>query len=82
MVLVQFHPLRPANTDQPVNPDDSARMRDLLASNRTLPAWDRTAISFAGLTGDPWRDPPPSTQSPILTVVPPEGNERWPEPSF
>jgi putative membrane protein len=32
-----------------VNPDDSARMRDLLASNRTLLAWDRTAISFAGL---------------------------------
>jgi putative membrane protein len=24
-------------------------MRDLLASNRTLLAWDRTAISFAGL---------------------------------
>jgi putative membrane protein len=32
-----------------VNPDDSARMRDLLASNRTLLAWVRTAISFAGL---------------------------------
>lgn len=32
-----------------MNPDDSARMRDLLASNRTLLAWVRTAISFAGL---------------------------------
>lgn len=32
-----------------MNPDDSARMRDLLASNRTLLAWNRTAISFAGL---------------------------------
>ena len=29
--------------------DDSARMRDLLASNRTLLAWIRTALSFAGL---------------------------------
>src|SRR5262249_39516723 len=29
--------------------DDSARMRDLLASNRTLLAWVRTSISFAGL---------------------------------
>jgi putative membrane protein len=33
----------------PVNADDSARMRDLLASNRTLLAWIRTALSFAGL---------------------------------
>jgi putative membrane protein len=32
-----------------VNADDSARMRDLLASNRTLLAWIRTALSFAGL---------------------------------
>jgi uncharacterized membrane protein YidH (DUF202 family) len=32
-----------------VSPDDSARVRDLLASNRTLLAWDRTAIVFAGL---------------------------------
>jgi putative membrane protein len=32
-----------------VNADDSARMRDLLASNRTLLAWIRTSISFAGL---------------------------------
>jgi putative membrane protein len=32
-----------------VNADDSARMRDLLASNRTMLAWIRTAISFAGL---------------------------------
>jgi putative membrane protein len=32
-----------------VNADDSARMRDLLASHRTLLAWIRTAISFAGL---------------------------------
>lgn len=29
--------------------DDSARMRDLLASNRTLLAWVRTSVSFAGL---------------------------------
>lgn len=29
--------------------EDSARMRDLLASNRTLLAWIRTAIAFAGL---------------------------------
>ncbi len=29
--------------------DDSARMRDLLASNRTMLAWIRTALSFAGL---------------------------------
>jgi putative membrane protein len=35
--------------DETVNPEDSARMRDLLASNRTLLAWVRTAISFAGL---------------------------------
>lgn len=32
-----------------MNADDSARMRDLLASNRTLLAWIRTALSFAGL---------------------------------
>lgn len=32
-----------------MNADDSARMRDLLASNRTLLAWIRTAISFAAL---------------------------------
>jgi putative membrane protein len=32
-----------------VNADDSARMRDLLASNRTMLAWIRTALSFAGL---------------------------------
>lgn len=32
-----------------MHPEDSARMRDLLASNRTLLAWVRTAISFAGL---------------------------------
>ena len=29
--------------------DDSARMRDLLASNRTMLAWIRTSLSFAGL---------------------------------
>jgi uncharacterized membrane protein YidH (DUF202 family) len=34
---------------QPVDADDSARMRDLLASNRTMLAWIRTALSFAGL---------------------------------
>jgi putative membrane protein len=32
-----------------VNADDSARMRDLLASNRTMLAWIRTSLSFAGL---------------------------------
>lgn len=32
-----------------MNADDSAKMRDLLASNRTFLAWIRTAISFAGL---------------------------------
>jgi putative membrane protein len=32
-----------------VDAEDSARMRDLLASNRTLLAWIRTALSFAGL---------------------------------
>lgn len=32
-----------------MNADESARMRDLLASNRTLLAWVRTAVSFAGL---------------------------------
>jgi uncharacterized membrane protein YidH (DUF202 family) len=32
-----------------VNADDSARVRDLLASNRTLLAWVRTSISFSGL---------------------------------
>ena len=32
-----------------MNADDSARMRDLLASNRTMLAWIRTALSFAGL---------------------------------
>lgn len=30
-------------------PDDSARLRDLLANNRTLLAYIRTAVSFAGL---------------------------------
>jgi uncharacterized membrane protein YidH (DUF202 family) len=34
---------------QPVDADDSARMRDLLASNRTMLAWIRTSLSFAGL---------------------------------
>jgi putative membrane protein len=29
--------------------EDSARMRDLMANSRTLLAWIRTAISFAGL---------------------------------
>lgn len=32
-----------------MNADDSARMRDILASNRTMLAWIRTALSFAGL---------------------------------
>ena len=32
-----------------MNADDSARMRDLLASNRTLLAWIRTSLGFAGL---------------------------------
>ena len=32
-----------------MNADDSARMRDLLASNRTLLAWIRTTVAFAGL---------------------------------
>ena len=32
-----------------MNSDDSARMRDLLASNRTMLAWIRTSLSFAGL---------------------------------
>jgi uncharacterized membrane protein YidH (DUF202 family) len=35
--------------DGRVSPEDSARMRDLLASNRTLLAWIRTSISFAAL---------------------------------
>jgi uncharacterized membrane protein YidH (DUF202 family) len=35
--------------DGRVSPEDSARMRDLLASNRTLLAWIRTSLSFAGL---------------------------------
>ncbi|MBR7838601.1 DUF202 domain-containing protein [Actinospica durhamensis] len=29
--------------------EDSARMRDLMANSRTLLAWIRTSISFAGL---------------------------------
>ncbi len=32
-----------------MNADDSARLRDLLANNRTLLAYIRTALSFAGL---------------------------------
>jgi putative membrane protein len=32
-----------------VNAEDSARVRDLLASNRTLLAWVRTSISFSAL---------------------------------
>jgi putative membrane protein len=32
-----------------MNAEDSARMRDLLASNRTLLAWIRTAVSLAAL---------------------------------
>jgi len=39
----------PPSTGPPVNADDSARIRDLLASNRTLLAWIRTSIAFAGL---------------------------------
>lgn len=34
---------------QPVNAEDSARVRDLLASNRTLLAWLRTALAFDGM---------------------------------
>jgi putative membrane protein len=32
-----------------MNADDSARLRDLLANNRTLLAYIRTALSFSGL---------------------------------
>jgi uncharacterized membrane protein YidH (DUF202 family) len=32
-----------------VTAEDSARVRDLLASHRTLLAWVRTAMAFAGL---------------------------------
>jgi putative membrane protein len=32
-----------------MNADNSARLRDLLANNRTLLAYVRTALSFAGL---------------------------------
>jgi putative membrane protein len=32
-----------------MNSDDSAKLRDLLANNRTLLAYIRTALSFAGL---------------------------------
>jgi uncharacterized membrane protein YidH (DUF202 family) len=32
-----------------VDADDSARIRDVLASNRTMLAWIRTALSFAGI---------------------------------
>jgi uncharacterized membrane protein YidH (DUF202 family) len=32
-----------------VDADESARMRDLLASNRTMLAWIRTSVAFAGL---------------------------------
>jgi len=32
-----------------MNTDDKARLRDLLANNNTLPAYIRTAVSFAGL---------------------------------
>jgi uncharacterized membrane protein YidH (DUF202 family) len=32
-----------------MNEDDSARLRDLLANNRTLLAYIRTAVAFAGL---------------------------------
>jgi uncharacterized membrane protein YidH (DUF202 family) len=32
-----------------VDAEDSARVRDLLASNRTLLAWIRTSVAFAGL---------------------------------
>jgi inner membrane protein YidH len=38
-----------ARNRRPMNAEDSARMRDLLASNRTLLAWVRTAVSLAGL---------------------------------
>jgi hypothetical protein len=33
----------------PMNADDSAKLRDLLANNRTLLAYIRTALAFAGL---------------------------------
>ena len=40
----------PATTrGPPMNADDSARLRDLLANNRTLLAYIRTAVAFAGL---------------------------------
>jgi uncharacterized membrane protein YidH (DUF202 family) len=32
-----------------VDPEGSARVRDLLASNRTLLAWLRTAVAFDGM---------------------------------
>ena len=32
-----------------MNADDSARLRDVLANNRTLLAYIRTALAFAGL---------------------------------
>ena len=32
-----------------MNADDSARLRDSLANNRTLLAYIRTALAFAGL---------------------------------
>ena len=35
--------------DMVVTADDSARVRDLLASHRTLLAWLRTSLAFAGL---------------------------------
>lgn len=35
--------------EHPLNAGDSARTRDLLASNRTLLAWLRTSLSYAGL---------------------------------
>jgi len=33
----------------PMNTDDKARLRDLLANNHALLAYIRTAVSFAGL---------------------------------
>ena len=49
MIIMAMSSRSHSRPEHPLNAADSARMRDLLASNRTLVAWLRTSLSYAGL---------------------------------
>src|ERR1017187_285846 len=49
MIIMAMSSRSHSEPEHPLNAADSARMRDLLASNRTLLAWLRTSLSYAGL---------------------------------